>query len=207
MPNPFNLDLFQFETSLESKQAPREITQVLPYDGQAWLYPNVFEALDIQTLLDTIDWQKQQLYMYDKWVEPKRRVCLYSDQPLRDGACTHQVVQWPTALKKIARSIYQSHEEQFNAVLCNLYRNGVDYVGWHSDDETNMDQSCIASVTFGAQRSFKFRHNSTKEQVSVELKHGDLLLMRFCQKEWQHTLPKRLQVNEPRINLTFRRIL
>lgn len=193
---PMNLDLFT-----------REPEQVLPRDGEAWLYPNFFTDLDLSELQSLIHWETQQLFMYGQWVEPKRLVCLYTDKEHRYNAVTHKVLDWPHSLLQLADKITAIHNEKFNAVLCNLYRDGTDYVGWHSDDETNMDQSCIASVSVGATRSFKFRHKATKEQVSVELEQGDLLLMRYCQQHWHHALPKRLKVDTPRINLTFRRII
>lgn len=192
-----NLELFSRE--------PQQ--QLLPYDGEAWLYPNFFTDLDLAELNSSIQWQEQQLFMCDQWVIPKRLVCLYTNKKHSYNNMTHPILDWPTSLLQLADKITAMHGEKFNAVLCNLYRDGSDYVGWHSDDENNMDQSCIASVSVGATRSFKFRHKTTKEQVSVELEQGDLLLMRYCQQHWHHALPKRLKVDTSRINLTFRRII
>lgn len=192
-----NLELFSRE--------PQQ--QLLPYDGEAWLYPNFFTDLDLAELNSSIQWQEQQLFMYAQWVIPKRLVCLYTNKKHSYNNMTHPILDWPTSLLQLADKITAIHGEKFNAVLCNLYRDGSDYVGWHSDDENNMDQSCIASVSVGATRSFKFRHKTTKEQVSVELEQGDLLLMRYCQQHWHHALPKRLKVDTSRINLTFRRII
>jgi alkylated DNA repair dioxygenase AlkB len=192
-----NLELFSRE--------PQQ--QLLPYDGEAWLYPNFFTDLDLAELNSSIQWQEQQIFMYGQWVIPKRLVCLYTNKQHSYNNMTHPILDWPQSLLQLADKITAVHGEEFNAVLCNLYRDGSDYVGWHSDDENNMDQSCIASVSVGATRSFKFRHKTTKEQISVELEQGDLLLMRYCQQHWHHALPKRLKVDTPRINLTFRRII
>jgi alkylated DNA repair dioxygenase AlkB len=44
-------------------------------------------------------------------------------------------------------------------VLLNLYRNGVDSMGWHSDDERELgERPVIASVSLGATRRFRLRH-------------------------------------------------
>jgi alkylated DNA repair dioxygenase AlkB len=40
----------------------------------------------------------------------------------------------------------------------------------------------------------------------VDLAHGDLLLMYHLQHDHEHALPRRLRVQTPRINFTFRHI-
>jgi len=93
---------------------------------------------------------------------------------------------------------------EFDAVLCNLYRNGQDAMGWHRDNEPQIDPSIIASVSFGASRDFKIRHRTSKETWSVALEHGDLLAMEQLQSDFDHALPRRARVDSPRLNLTFR---
>jgi alkylated DNA repair dioxygenase AlkB len=79
-------------------------------------------------------------------------------------------------------------------------------MGWHSDDEKSIVAgSSIASLSFGAERKFSFRHKSTRETVSITLEDGALLDMRSeTQAHWHHQLPKTKKVSEPRVNLTFR---
>lgn len=95
----------------------------------------------------------------------------------------------------------------FNSALCNLYRNGQDYMGWHRDNEREMDTRLIASVSLGATRAFKIRSRKTKEITTIELEHGSLLLMHNLQEDYEHCLPKRLKVDDQRLNITFRRIV
>ena len=65
--------------------------------------------------------------------------------------------------------------------------------------------SSIASVTFGAERKFAFRHKRTKESVSLIFEHGSLLVMKDeTQTHWHHRLPPTKKTSTPRINLTFR---
>ena len=90
------------------------------------------------------------------------------------------------------------------AVLCNLYRDGQDAMGWHRDNEPEIDPAVIASVSFGAARDFKVRHRETKEGWTVSLGHGDLLAMEHLQSDFDHALPRRARVDTPRLNLTFR---
>ena len=97
------------------------------------------------------------------------------------------------------------------------YKDGQDHMGEHRDDEKELDPLCpIASVSLGVARDFIFRHRDTRgnqarrqiEPVKLELAHGSLLLMNSPTNTfWYHSLPVRKRISQPRINLTFRRIL
>jgi len=81
-------------------------------------------------------------------------------------------------------------------------------MAWHSDDEQCLGKdTSIASLSFGAQRRFDFRHKASREKVSVQLAHGSLLVMQgSTQTHWQHQIPKSKKITAPRVNLTFRTI-
>ncbi len=94
----------------------------------------------------------------------------------------------------------------YNAVLCNLYRNGDDSVGLHSDAEPEMGP-VIASVSLGVARLFRLKRKDGSVAFSERLPHGSLLIMAGkTQKNLKHDVPKEPGVTQPRINLTFRRI-
>jgi len=94
----------------------------------------------------------------------------------------------------------------YNAVLCNLYRNGNDSVGWHADAEPEMGP-VIASVCLGAERLFRFKGLNGALVFAERLPHGSLFIMAGqTQKNFKHEVPKEPRVIQPRINLTFRRI-
>jgi alkylated DNA repair dioxygenase AlkB len=96
--------------------------------------------------------------------------------------------------------------DHFNSCLLNLYHDGSEGMGWHSDDERALGKdSSIASVSLGVERKFSFRHKETRETLSVMLEPGSLLVMKGAtQRHWQHCVPKTKKVTTPRINLTFR---
>jgi alkylated DNA repair dioxygenase AlkB len=82
-------------------------------------------------------------------------------------------------------------------------------MGWHSDDEKSLgkNNNTIASLSFGAERKFSFKHKQTKQIDSVVLEHGSLLIMKGAtQSNWLHSLPKSKNITQPRVNLTFRTI-
>jgi alkylated DNA repair dioxygenase AlkB len=106
-------------------------------------------------------------------------------------------------------------KEIFNYCLCNHYRGGEEYMGYHADDEASLDTTVpIASVTFGVTRSFDVRprkktNDGKKSRVArVALGDGDLQLMFSpMQQHYEHAIPVEKRVSGERINLTFRRIV
>lgn len=101
---------------------------------------------------------------------------------------------------------------QFNANSCllNYYRNGQEYVGFHSDKEVRDVAQSVVTVSLGCSRTFRFRDKMTKKKThDIVLNSGDLVLM--CgntQKLYEHSIPKVAlsTCNEGRISLTYRLI-
>ena len=100
--------------------------------------------------------------------------------------------------------------EKFNACLLNYYHNGSEAMSWHSDNEKRNSQTfcnCVC-VSFRAERKFGFKHNFSKEEISLMLENGSLLIMKDeTQIYWKHKLYTNAKITEPRINLTFRTIV
>jgi alkylated DNA repair dioxygenase AlkB len=120
-----------------------------------------------------------------------------------------QTRAWTPLLSEIRVQVESFLNFSFNSVLVNLYRNGDDYVGWHSDNEPELgEQPFIASLTFGAERQFAFRHKKSSEHGRVSLRSGTLLVMQPAfQHHWLHSVPIDQNVTEGRINLTFRKVI
>jgi alkylated DNA repair dioxygenase AlkB len=94
----------------------------------------------------------------------------------------------------------------YNAVLCNLCRNGNDSVGLHADAEPEMGP-VIASISLGAERLFRLKGQNGTVAFAERLPHGSLFIMAGqTQTNFKHEVPKEPDVVQPRINLTFRRI-
>eukprot|EP01090_Pellita_catalonica_P022142 TRINITY_DN848_c0_g1_i1.p1 TRINITY_DN848_c0_g1~~TRINITY_DN848_c0_g1_i1.p1 ORF type:complete len:271 (-),score=33.66 TRINITY_DN848_c0_g1_i1:729-1511(-) len=98
------------------------------------------------------------------------------------------------------------HSKSFDYVLINLYRNGKDYISWHSDGEAIKPHNCIVgSLSIGAPRRFLLRETTTNTKTEYILQPGSLITMEHAtQKHFKHSVPKQLRVTAPRINLTFR---
>ena len=121
---------------------------------------------------------------------------------------------WPHSfiepLTTIKERIEKVAKVEFTTCLLNLYRDGKDSNGWHSDDEKELGRNpVIASVSLGEERYFHLRHKKNKSLKSkLLLQHGSLLLMQGeTQHNWQHQIPKTAKRIGPRINLTFRVIV
>lgn len=114
----------------------------------------------------------------------------------------------PPILMELLERCEQQAEAQFNSVLVNYYRDGLDKMGWHSDDEPELGyQPVIASLSLGAERDFDLKHKHSGEKIRIGTSDGSLLIMAgACQHFWQHAVPKRTKLHQPRINLTFRYI-
>jgi alkylated DNA repair dioxygenase AlkB len=82
-------------------------------------------------------------------------------------------------------------------------------MGWHTDAEKELKKDgAIASVSFGADRKFCFKHKMTLLKIDIELENGSLLVMKgTTQTHWLHQLPPSKKITSPRINLTFRTII
>ena len=91
----------------------------------------------------------------------------------------------------------------YDSVLLNFYRDGLDSMGWHQDDEKELGLNpIIGSVSFGATRKFRFKHAGMKKlNVEIELENGSFLLMKGeTQHHWYHCIPKTRRPVGPRIN-------
>ncbi|SMF77291.1 alpha-ketoglutarate-dependent dioxygenase AlkB family protein [Pseudobacteriovorax antillogorgiicola] len=189
---------------------------LLPRDGEAYLFPQVFSPEEsqqlFQSLYQNVIWRQEEIILFGRKVMQPRLTawCADSDKHLRYSGITMIPDPWSKELILIKSRVESVARQSFNGVLLNLYRDGRDSMGWHQDNEVELGRRpCIASVSFGAHRSFHFKHRSTQDlKVKLELEDGSLLLMQGdCQDHWLHCLPKRLRIDRPRINLTFRKLL
>lgn len=161
-------------------------------------------------LLNNINWKNDEAFLFGKKIVTKRKVAWYAEKPFeyKYSNITKIATPFTPKLIDIKTKIETITEESYNSCLLNLYHNGSEGMAWHSDGEKDLKKDgAIASVTFGAERKFAFKHKTTKETVSLILPHGSLLVMKDkTQTHWLHRLPPTKKVVSPRINLTFRTI-
>jgi alkylated DNA repair dioxygenase AlkB len=158
-----------------------------------------------------LDWQEEVATIAGRRVPIPRLVCWYGDEGAvyQYSGLTHYPQPWTDTLLGLKQSIENTCGHRFNSVLGNLYRDGQDSMGWHADQEKVLGiNPFIASLSLGAERLFKLRHNKTGETLDIPLASGSLLLMGgSLQHHWRHCVPKTRQPVSARINLTFRNII
>ncbi|MEN3941558.1 alpha-ketoglutarate-dependent dioxygenase AlkB [Prosthecobacter sp. SYSU 5D2] len=188
---------------------------LLPCDGIVNYHGPVFSPEEAQelnaALMQNIMWQNDEVVLFGKRIITSRKVAWHADNGLTYSysGSIKQAHPWTPALIQIKDTIQQISGAVYNACLLNLYHDGSEGMGWHSDDEKSIvPASAIASVSFGAERKFSFKHKRKPEALSLLLEDGSLLVMKgSTQTHWLHSLPKSKKVTQPRINLTFRSML
>lgn len=189
-----------------------ETANLLHKDGTAHYYGKILPYREanryFDLLLQNIQWKNDEANILGKHIVTKRKVAWYgnSDYSYAYSNTTKQALAWTRELSVLKRLIEEITGESFNSCLLNLYHNGNEGLGWHSDDEKSIGKyTPIASLSFGAERKFSFKHKQTKQTVSLVLEHGSLLVMKGAtQTNWLHSLPKSNRITQARINLTFR---
>ncbi|RUT70991.1 alpha-ketoglutarate-dependent dioxygenase AlkB [Flavobacterium cupreum] len=192
-----------------------ENTNLLPKDGTVNYYGKLFAREKANSyrdsLLNTIEWKNDEAIIFGKLILTKRKVAWYGDQEFEYtySKTTKKALPWTKELLELKAAIEEKTGETFNSCLLNLYHTGEEGMAWHSDAEKDLKKNgAIASVSFGAERKFAFKHKETKEVISLILEHGSLLVMKdTTQTHWLHRLPPTKTTAKPRVNLTFRTIV
>lgn len=154
---------------------------------------------------------RDRVVLYGRTIDSPRLVCAFGDDGLRYryAGVDRPTHSWPPHLRAVRDRIATLVGHPFNYALVNWYRDGVDYIGWHSDKEEDLALgSSIASLSLGAARPFLLRDKSSGETHEVVLADGSLLVMAgTTQKHYKHALPRRKGIAGARFNVTFRHVV
>lgn len=170
---------------------------------RSWLSPSRADLL-LGQLRKQVDWEQPPSF---RGHPVPRLTAWYGGSAYSYSATTHQPKAWVPELDELRGELEDATGARFNSCLANLYRNGLDSVAWHADDEAPLgERPTIASVSLGATRDFNIkRRDRGSGLATVPLGHGDLVVMRDeSQLDWLHCVPKRPKVTDLRVNLTFR---
>jgi len=175
---------------------------IIFYDD-AFLRPDLADRYFVE-LRDTSAWeQKKTVFGH---MQP-RLTASYGDDGITYyySGTKNKALPWTNTLLEIKEKI-EAIRGQYNYCLLNRYRSGSDSVGLHADDEPDMG-NVIGSLSLGATRTFRIRHNTTKETRTFPVGNGTLIIMAgTMQRFWKHEIPKTTENVGERINLTFRKI-
>jgi alkylated DNA repair dioxygenase AlkB len=162
----------------------------------------IFEQLKAQ-----IGWRQDVMRFGRREVLQPRLTAWYGDEGktyVYSGIRNHPL-PWTPALFALKAKAEGFADSAFNSVLLNYYRDAGDSVGWHADNEPELGRRpVIASLSFGATRTFELRKRTTGKVGKLPLTSGSILVMRdTTQHDWVHRVPKE-PGSASRINLTFR---
>ena len=182
-------------------------------NGRLYWSPNFIASNEADELFELlrnqVKWREDEIKLFGKTMPIPRLQCWYGDSPYKYSNITMQPEPWLPHLLELKQRCESVANSRFNSALANLYRNGQDSNGWHSDNEPELGTNpVIASLSFGETRRFHLKHKTTKEKITFDLASGSLLIMAGeMQKFWLHTLPKTKVNTGARLNLTFRNLL
>ena len=152
------------------------------------------------TLVSDVPWRAERREMYERVVDVPRLVHTYGvGDPL-----PHPVLD--EARDALSEHYLPELGEPFRTAGCCYYRDGRDSVAWHGDriGRGRSHDTMVAIVSFGDPRRLALRPRGGGESISVEMGHGDLLVMGgSCQRTWEHAVPKVAGAG-PRISVQYR---
>jgi alkylated DNA repair dioxygenase AlkB len=176
---------------------------------EAWL-PDAPSLL--RALLDEVPWEARAIKLFGRSVLQPRLVAWLGEP---EAVYTYSGVRneprpLTPAVAALRARLARELGLPFNGVLCNLYRDGSDAMGLHSDSEPELGPDpVVASVSLGAERRFVLRHKrgSARGKLDLLLPSGSLLVMRgTTQRTYRHGIPRVRTPIGPRVNLTFRHV-
>jgi alkylated DNA repair dioxygenase AlkB len=197
------MDLFSAEAGLQ--RIPIE-------DGELALLPQLPLPLSnaevFERLLRETAWRHETIVVYGKRHLQPRLTAWHGEASYTYSGLRLAPLPMTPLLAQLRAAVEAATGHRYNSVLLNYYRDGADSMGMHSDDEPELGpQPAIASLSYGATRSFILRHKTSKRTLKFDLLDGNLLLMAgSLQRHWLHGINKTAKPTGARLNLTFRYI-
>ena len=158
-------------------------------------------------------WVQNDIVIFGKKYKIPRLNDWYGSVDMNYSNINFEAKPLTKTLDQIRKKIEKETSSNYNSVLMNLYRNGNDSMGWHSDDENIYNPIApIASLSLGGSRWMKFKKKTKKglgkKTLKLRLDTGDLIIMKYPTQEMlKHAIPKSSMNIDERINLTFRSVI
>ena len=164
-----------------------------------------------ESCLHDLNWETGFIKIFGKTHQIPRLQAWYADNEIEYTYSGKKLQRhnWNNLLLEIKEKIENITSFKFNSVLANLYRDGNDSMGLHSDKEKELGKKpVIASLSLGETREIYFKHKNKKLNLIIPQASGQLIVMHGkTQEYWKHEIKKTKKIKKPRINLTFRNII
>lgn len=203
----------------QRKEAIREGTvgwQTLSPGCDVAFFPDILgeDGWDLyHSLQEEVKWLEREVTVMGRKVLQPRLIAYYATTPdmtYTYSGLTLQPCPFEGVMLQLKNATESFLHQQFNSCLLNYYRNGDDHISWHSDNEKIYGSTpFIASLSLGCSRDFVMKNNKHADgKIVFKLGQGDLFVMKGdTQNQWLHSVPKRANVSQGRVNLTFRNVL
>lgn len=179
------------------------------------LYPNFMHSLGdaapeimFSALSSELAWERRDgAPRSEYWTNTFGRPYTYGRG---EGERTYQASQPHPMVDYVRDRIKGTFGVYLEGCFLNLYKDGTDSLGWHADDDPNIDHSKpIAVITVGCGRPIEFKSKEPGSHPErVLLTPGSLLMMKpGMQSTHFHRIPKIAEPTGPRISLTYRGLL
>lgn len=160
-------------------------------------------------LVEQVAWEQNDITIAGRTTPTPRLTCWMGEAAYTYSGVRNEPRPLPPALVALQDRLAAESGATYNSCLANLYRDGRDSIGYHSDNEPELgDCPTIASISLGSRRAFHVKHLGSGERWTLQLGAGDLLIMSGeSQADYRHAVPKTTRPVGPRMNLTFRQFL
>ena len=150
---------------MKHHRQPEHEQMLFNTDGETRYIPSFAQAYRFEWLRDILDWKEENICLFGRTILVPRLVAYYGDVPYRYSGLAHPARPMPDGLLLLKEKVEMVTHSFFNSVVYNWYRNGSDCMGYHRDNEPEIDPSCIASLSFGETRRFRMRHRTSRESL------------------------------------------
>ena len=162
-------------------------------------------VIDIKSLLNDYP----EIKVYGKKCVQRRSIGFFSDESIgyKYSGQIEKAQPLTENLKLLLNYINSKFESDFNGILVNKYSSGNDYISDHSDNEKEISDKGVISVSYGAVRKFRIRDKSTRKIVKdIPTENYQIIEMKGnFQREFLHGIPVEKKITDERISFTFRK--
>ena len=193
------------------------VSSITFYGCEIEIYKSFFNEEHSDMLFNILKsetrWVQNDIMIFGKKYKIPRLNDWYGSVDMNYSNINFEAKPLTKTLDQIRKKIEKETSSNYNSVLMNLYRNGNDSMGWHSDDENIYNPIApIASLSLGGSRWMKFKKKTKKglgkKTLKLRLDTGDLIIMKYPTQEMlKHSIPKSSMNIDERINLTFRSVI
>ena len=193
------------------------VSSISFYGCEIEIYKSFFNEEHSDMLFNILksetSWVQNDIVIFGKKYKIPRLNDWYGSVDMNYSNINFEAKPLTKTLDQIRKKIEKETSSNYNSVLMNLYRNGNDSMGWHSDDENIYNPIApIASLSLGGSRWMKFKKKTKKglgkKTLKLRLDTGDLIIMKYPTQEMlKHAIPKSSMNIDERINLTFRSVI